>query len=390
MLRQLIGCLALLCCASLAGAQSTWALTTADFRSQAVTPKQISDAGISAIPAAGGDVITVPYSAFLDISRPCSAEKPAGAFVLHLLGGDQLGGEPAAIQGNSLLWNSPMLGEFPVSLKTIVAITRPGVILPDLRPHDDLVVLSNGDSLHGIVADLAGGKLTIQTDSAATPIPVSSIRQLQFAAAAGATLPEAGFRIRFDDSSSIVALSVRLDGDKLTLALRKNTTAKVDISRVCTIEQLNGPVSWLSSRPTLESVYIPFIGAPRTNAARMDRAWGGQDPIRFGAQQFAHGIGVHSYCRLSWALDGAYGWLRTRYAIDSKDANTRADVTVRILLDDKVVYEQPHVRSGAISDVITQELAGAKKLTLEVDYGDNMDTQDRLNWIEPALVKLKP
>jgi hypothetical protein len=29
----------------------------------------------------------------------------------------------------------------------------------------------------------------------------------------------------------------------------------------------------------------------------------------------------------------------------------------------------------------------AKMLTLEVDYGAANDTQDRFNWIEPALVR---
>jgi len=32
----------------------------------------------------------------------------------------------------------------------------------------------------------------------------------------------------------------------------------------------------------------------------------------------------------------------------------------------------------------------AKMLTLEVDYGAANDTQDRFNWIEPALLKKKP
>ena len=99
---------------------------------------------------------------------------------------------------------------------------------------------------------------------------------------------------------------------------------------------------------------------------------------------------MHSYSRLSWDLDGTFEAVRTRYAIDTGQANTIADVTVRILLDGKVVYEQPHVRAGTLSPVIVVDIKSAMKLTLEVDYGDNMDTQDRLNWIEPALLKHKP
>jgi hypothetical protein len=31
-----------------------------------------------------------------------------------------------------------------------------------------------------------------------------------------------------------------------------------------------------------------------------------------------------------------------------------------------------------------------KVITLEVDYGQTYDVQDRFNWIEPALLKVKP
>ena len=36
------------------------------------------------------------------------------------------------------------------------------------------------------------------------------------------------------------------------------------------------------------------------------------------------------------------------------------------------------------------ELGSAKALTLEVDYGQMIDSNDRLNWLEPALLKFKP
>ncbi len=76
---------------------------------------------------------------------------------------------------------------------------------------------------------------------------------------------------------------------------------------------------------------------------------------------------------------------RTQYAIDGDQP--WADVTVRIKLDGKVAYEKTHVTSGVLSDVVNIDLNGAKTLTLEVDYGENYDVQDRLNWIEPALLR---
>ncbi|HET6250133.1 MAG TPA: NPCBM/NEW2 domain-containing protein [Tepidisphaeraceae bacterium] len=389
-MRPLLAIFSVLAIASSTQAALQWNLTLADFRVQPVVLKSIDAAGVHVTPGAGGEEKVIAFGQFLDLSRPVAAGQATGKLVLHLASGDQIGGEPVGVKGNDLVWNSPILGEISLPMKQLVAITHPGGQVPDARRREDIVTLGNGDTLRGIIVDVTGAKVTVQGDAGNNDVPLTSVSQINFASSAGKVTPANGFRIHFDDGSSVTATTLTADGEKANLTLGKDTVRPVNLSQVAMIEQVNGPVSWLSSRPTSESVYIPFMGAPKTNVAKMDHNWTGQDPIRFGSQEFAHGMGVHSYSRLSWTLDGTYAALRTRYAIDTKDANTQADVTIRILLDGKVVYEQPHVRAGTLSPVVLEALDGAKKLTLEVDYGDNLDTQDRVNWIEPALLKQKP
>src|SRR5438046_1592618 len=122
----------------------------------------------------------------------------------------------------------------------------------------------------------------------------------------------------------------------------------------------------------------------------MDLTVGGR-PIQFGNQMFSRGIGVHSYSRIDYALDGKYEAFRTQYAIASDERRQYADVTVRIKLDGKVVHEKPNLRADVLAPVVIVDLPKtAKMLTLEVDYGAANDTQDRFNWIESALLKKKP
>ena len=120
----------------------------------------------------------------------------------------------------------------------------------------------------------------------------------------------------------------------------------------------------------------------------MNQAVDGSTDLRFGGKTFRRAIGVHAYSRLVFPLDGQYAAFRTQYAVDERLG--RADMTVRVKLDDKVVHEKQNVRAGTLSPVITGDLAGAKTLTLEVDYGGGTDVQDRLVWLEPALLKKKP
>ena len=149
------------------------------------------------------------------------------------------------------------------------------------------------------------------------------------------------------------------------------------------VEQVNGPVSFLSSRTPSEVVQVPYLGKPWPT--RMDRSVTG-GALSFDGRTYGHGIGVHAYSKVSWAIDGAgYKSFRTQYAIDG--AGAYAEVVVRVMVDGKVVHEAKDVRAGPPSGVVTVPVEGGKVLTLEVDYGANHDTQDRFAWLEAALTR---
>lgn len=368
-----------------ARAQAPWNLTTADFRSEAISLRAIGADGLHVAPLAGGDERLVPYDRFLELTRAASASQPAGKLTLHMLGGDRLGGEPVGIKGNNLIWNSPAIGEISLPMKRLVAITQPGKPAPDRR-KEDVVTLANGDTLKGIIASIGGGKISVQAEGGPADAPLASVATVSFAATAGSPTADKRFRIRFDDGSSVVAPSIVLSGDQFKVTFGSDAR-EIPASRVAAIEQVNGPVSWLSTRAPAESVYVPYFGNESLYPAKMDVNYRGEE-IRFRDTRYPRGIGVHAYSRLAWELDGTYAAFRTLYAIDGD--GPLADVTVRVKLDDKVAYEQEHVRSGTLSPVVLLDLGQAKRLTLEVDFGANGATQDRFNWIEPALLKNKP
>jgi hypothetical protein len=385
----LLGFLLVTLLAAAAFGQEKWLLTTAQFKTESVLLKGLDSSGVKVVPASGGGERTVAMGDFLDLTRSAPALQPSGRYILHLSGGDQLSGEPVALRGDSLVWKSPDVGEITIPGSRMVAITAPGKPAPAERQHEDVVRLVNGDTVRGIIAAMGGDKVTVQvTGGGNSEVPMSSIAAINFAATPGSSPAQHGFRVRFDDASSLVGTDAKLDGNNLVLTLGKNAGRKLPLTHITAIEQVNGPVSWLSSRLPAEAVYYRFIGGPQQPAAYMDRSWGGQRGIDFKGRIFAHGIAVHAFSRLTWPLDGQYEAFRTRYAIES-DAGGLADATVRVRLDDKIVYEKGHVRSGRLSPVVLLDLKGAKKLTLEVD-GGTAYAQDTLDWIEPALLKHKP
>jgi hypothetical protein len=367
-----------------------WMLTTADFNTEQVALKGIDSTGVKVTSTNSDETRTIPLDQFLDVQRPASAAPSASSakFALQLSGGDKLLGEPVKLTAEALVWKNSTLGEVSIPTARMLGLTRGPAIALAPAGREDVVTLANGDSVHGIIAALTADKVTVQTvGNANSDVPLSSVATINFAATPGGNAPQHGFRIRLDDGSSLVGSNGRLEGESLVLTLSKNVERKIALFHVLGIEQVNGPVSWLSSRPPSEMIYYPFIGPPRRPAAFMDRAWNSPGPIEFKGQPFSHGIAVHAFSRITWPLDGKHTAFRTLYAIEGD--SSLADVTVRIRLDGKVVYEQQHVRAGSISEPIIQDLNGAKTLTLEVD-GGSAYAQDALDWIEPALLKSKP
>jgi hypothetical protein len=384
-----------LVCNAATFADPGWLLTTADFRQQSVSLESIKDDGVTITVPGGASAqpAAIPFAAFLQLDRSTTPRPASAPYTLFLLSGDRVGGEPLGIENEQLLWKSPAVGElrFPLkSLKGLVRGSQAPANLDDQRT-EDFVLMNNGDSVKGIVTALAPDKLTIEGD-AALEVPMESVKVMFFALAgnpAEAANAERAFRVRFSDGSSVAGPAVRSDGKKLVLTLADKSTRELPLSLISGIEQLNGPVSWLSSRAPARTVQLPYFGTLQW-PTRNDLTVGGR-PIQFGSRTYSRGIGVHAYSRLDYALDGAYKAFRTQYAIAQEDKRQFADVTVRIKLDGKTVHEQANLKAETLSPVVLLDLApDTKMLTLEVDYGSANDTQDRFNWIEPALLKEKP
>ncbi len=379
-----------------------WILSTADFRTEPVALQSIDGKGVHVIPAGQTTPRVVPPESFLQLDRDGVApvEKPA-KFMLHLVTGDRVGGEPVKIENDRLSWRNVSVGELTIPLSQALAITTRGESPDAGKRTEDVVVLANGDTVRGIVTAVSLGEVQVKGGAAGdlpVAVPLDAVASMSFAGSGGTATNAAAqqaraYRVRLNDGSSVVATTLKLSENKLNVTIGGDPRP-LELSSVAGIEQVNGPVSWLTSRRPSQEAQTPFIGSTAgapggqvTWASRADTDVAGQ-AFLVGGKIFQRGIGVHSYSRLAYPLDGSYKAFRTRYGIN--DSLVRADVTVRLLLDGKVVHESKNVKAGTLSPVVVIELAGAKELVLEVDYGEGIDVEDRLNWIEPALLRELP
>src|SRR4051794_27753995 len=92
---------------TLASAEEPWTLTTADLRKQTVYLRSFDDRGAGVAASENEAEKLIPVGEFLQVERPAAAAGTGAAtprFMLVLLGGDRISGQPLALNGETLMW----------------------------------------------------------------------------------------------------------------------------------------------------------------------------------------------------------------------------------------------------------------------------------------------
>jgi NPCBM/NEW2 domain len=364
-----------------------WTLMTASFDRQLISITGIQ--GGNLIFTRQGKTDHIPLDQVLRLDRQEQPSSESGSSQLFLANGDRLAGQCGDLDNDTLKWTSPTLGAMKFPIDQVQAIVPTGGDASSLAANrkEDQIILANHDQISGVISAISGGKISIQANGQTTAIPLTSISAVLFASNPSSqhSIGEA-YRLILRGPSKITVHDISVKDGRLTADFPGiEHPQPIEFNYISSIEHLNGPVSWLSDRTPITSEQSAFMSA-LSYSAQMDRnVFGG--PLRFESETYSKGIGVHANSKLVFALDGSYPKFRTRFAIDTGGECSKADVNVRILLDGKAVYEKQHIRAYQAPPLVELNLGHAKTLTLEVTAGGATDTQDRLNWLEAALVR---
>ena len=379
-----------LCFTVATSADQRWTLTTADFQRKVV---ELSEINLDSLVISAVEKTNVSMSRVLRLDRGTTASSDRSVYQLMLQNGDAIPGSPADMRDEVMHWQSPTLGLLNLPLASLRSITRKEKIQrAPAESNEDQLLLNNRDVVRGAVTGIENNSVSIQANGDTSVVPITGIDAVYFATSKKAISKNRYWKIVLTDGSSLSADNLRTDSQSLLFSLRnvkaeKPTELKVQLAQVLSIEQLNGPISWLSDREPSKNSHTPFSSETILPAKMNLNVFG--KPIRFGAETFEKGIGVHANSIMTFPLDGTYKVFQTRYAIDTSADTSKAMVQVQILLDGKVVHEVKDFRGFKMSPVLAIDLNDAKELTLQVTASGMTDAQDRLNWINAALVKEK-
>jgi len=382
-----------------AAAQDKWTLVTADFQSQPANVAAMDEKGVR-LAGSGGGAQSVSWDQLLELDHAAasSAASTPAKFILHLNGGDTLSGSPLSIAGDTVTWNHPLLGKLEIPEDRVSAILLAGQSAAGLdQPRKtDSVRLTNGDATSGVIDQMTDSMVSIHPEGADASVQISldKVAAILLADSDPMAASTGGWRLWLADGSSLTVGLVRIaaqDVSHVIIGYTPQKTVTIDASAVSCIEQTTGPVRWLTSLTPAEIVYHPFLG--ENFPPRFDHPLGDPDAsIRQAFPPFRHGISVHSYTKLTYAIPDGYTGFRTQFEIPAVAGAemARADVAARILVDGAPAAQFPHVRFGKPADAVVLDITGKKQISLEVDFGDNYSALGRLVWLDPAFVRTAP
>jgi len=254
----------------------------------------------------------------------------------------------------------------------------------------DKLLLENGDELTGTISRLDAEQIALDAPSGQLEMPTVNVQAVIFNPALAATRSELGPRVLvgFEDGSRLSVSSLTSQRKVVTLRLNGGSVLKAPLRSIVAVQPLGGRVVYLSDLKPSSYRHVPYLALSWPFSADQNVLGG---LLRLPQGLYPKGIGMHSAARLTYDLDAPYRRFEAEVAIDGSAAQ-RGSVTVSVLVDDgsggwQNKLKSPVIRGGEPPKAISVELAGAKRLSLLVDFADRADEWDHVNWLNARLMR---
>ncbi|MFP4054201.1 MAG: NPCBM/NEW2 domain-containing protein [Phycisphaerae bacterium] len=185
------------------------------------------------------------------------------------------------------------------------------------------------------------------------------------------------------DGAKVAFTDVRMDGGQVTLTGANVSQRKIPRSAVAALEFVSDDVIDLTS---LEPAEVKEYGFFETKFPHRVNLTVSGKPLTLKGNVYRNGLGLHSFCELTYDVGGKYQMFVALAGIDDA-VRPNGDALLVILSDGKEIAT--HRLQGSADPVtVRANIKGAKKLTIRVDFGeDGLGVSDHVDIVSPRLIK---
>ncbi len=377
-----------------------WQVETADARVDTGSLVSIS-AGKLTIRTDKGDR-KLPLANVVAMSagaEPADVMKLASQAVLRTAHGDVLAIKRVSFDGSKLVAESSVVGrvEMPVEVARAMYFPSSGKSPADLvagyeamkvgaTSGDRLVVSRAGSrdiAVDGVLEGIDDAKVAFHWKDQSRTVARKSVPMILLAAVAAKKTNAAGTLIA-RDSSRIRFRSLTLSAGKFVIdspAMGKLTLPLAEVAAVQLSSDQVVKLADLKPSAVKEHGFFATTFVHRVNKSVANK------PLRLGGRRYATGVGTHSFCELTYTLDGAFASFVAVVGIDDA-VRPNGDATVTFLADGKAIGKAIDVTGKDKPENVRLDLRGVKQFTIRVGFGrDGLGIADHVDIAAARLIK---
>ncbi len=258
------------------------------------------------------------------------------------------------------------------------------------RGSQDLLVIvgkkGNWRSAKGVLKDVGKGKITFRYRDSDRKISRDSVRAIWLselarpkAAIIGEVVCRNGMTLHFTS----VKMGTR------AAAVESPALGKLGIPRK-SIAAVRFSSTRLVNLADLKPTKVTEHGFFNTKFPfRRNRSAGG-GPLKLGGKTYRTGLGLHSFCELTYDLGGKFATFVATAGIDDA-VRPGGNATLTILADGKELLKPAAMTGKQAPKLLRLNVKGVKTLVIRVGFGsDSLDVADHVNLADVRLVKNVP
>jgi len=252
--------------------------------------------------------------------------------------------------------------------------------------RDLLVVAKDGDNwlvVPGVLKSIGAREITFRWKNEDRTV-LRKVVPAIYMAATGAKSAARGGTLTGLDGTKVGFSALRLAGKVVTADIPDVGERNIPTDAVSLLRFDCDRVTDLASLKPAGVKEHGFLD--KTFHYKVNSAVGG-GPIRLGGKTYETGLGLHSFCELSYDLGGGYAKLVAVVGIDDS-VRPAGDASLTFLADGKELDKPLRLTGNDEPQTVRLNVAGVKRLTVRVSFGpDGLDVADHVNIAAPRLIK---
>jgi NPCBM/NEW2 domain len=239
-------------------------------------------------------------------------------------------------------------------------------------------------SVDGSVQGIADGKLSLVVGEETRKVAMARVQGLVMAAHPAPPPPTTFHQIfELGSGEKMAGQLTAVKPDVLEIHTRYGADLELPRGEVRAITCRNGRATYLSDIEPTSVEEVAYFD--RALGYHRDQGLSG-GPLAVRGTTYRKGLAVHSRCVLTYQLDGRYEMFRARVGFED-GSPLGGSIACRVLADDRELFANGALRYDAEPISLKLDLAGAKQLILEVDFGESQNIGDRIVWGAARVVR---